>query len=70
MFNLSITACSFYFNKRSEKNKYKPCDLNRPFENGVNAAAPLAEDAVKLFEYFFANHDTIMTDKEKQQTFR
>lgn len=70
MFNLSITACSFYFNKRNEKNKYKPCDLNRPFENSVNGTVSPAEDAVGLFEYFFANHDTIMTDKEKQQTFR
>lgn len=71
MFNLSLTACSFHFKKTNSKKNTKIYDLNRPLnlKDSDNTIWNIS-DPSKLFIEFFREHENLLKDKSKQQTFR
>lgn len=69
MFNLSITACSFFLQKSNSKAGENIFDLNHPIsyptENGEENVISVPE----LFEHFFRQYQAMKKDDDKQRSF-
>ena len=69
MFNLSITACSFFLHKSNSKAGENIFDLNYPIsyptENGEEGVISVPE----LFEHFFRQYQVMKKDDDKQRSF-
>lgn len=71
MYNLSLTACSFYFKKTNSKGSTKIFNLNTPFDIELkNDSKYHFDDLSELFISFFKNHKALIRDDSKQQSFR
>ena len=71
MYNLSLTACSFHLKKAYSKKNTKIFNLNASYniESPDNIKYHF-ENLSELFISFFENHETLIKDDDKQQSFR
>lgn len=69
MFNLSLTACSFYFKKTYSRKLNKIFLLNSEIAGVHNEQEYSMVDAKELFEMFFRAHENMEKDDVKKQTF-
>lgn len=69
MFNLSLTACSFYIKKTNSRKKSKIFALNSPIEGVHEETQYCFDDVSQLFEEFFSSYEEMIKDDKKQQTF-
>lgn len=67
MYNLSLTACSFFLQKTNSKKAADIYALNRPLITDSTAGVKIS--VVDLFELFFQNCAEIRKDSNKQQSF-
>ncbi len=71
MYNLSLTACSFYFKKTNSKENTNILNLNTPFDIELKDDIKYHfKDLSELFISFFENHKTLIKNDNKQQSFR
>ena len=69
MFNLSLTACSFYFKKSNSRKLDKIFSLNSAVTGIHNDQEFALSGAQELFESFFRAHENMATDDIRKQTF-
>ena len=70
MYNLSLTACSFYLKKTNSKGNSQVFNLNIPFDIDLKDNSKYYfRDLSELFIAFFENHKTLIKDDTKQQSF-
>lgn len=71
MFNLSLTACSFYLKKANSKGNSQVYNLNKPIcvKDALGHQMQFT-DASDMFYTFFEKYKTLVKDDEKQQSFR
>lgn len=69
MFNLSLTACSFYFKKSNSRKLDKIFSLNSAVTGIHNDKEFALSGAQELFESFFRAHENMATDDIRKQTF-
>lgn len=71
MFNLSLTACSFYLKKRNSRGEEHIYALNSSVRGeSEDGNAYSFEDCEGMFRSFFQNYTSIQIDDDKQQTFK
>lgn len=71
MFNLSFTACSFYFQKLHSRKINNICYLNQDFEYNNEGSGKSGVIQIKdLLTGFFKEHQTTVNDADNQKTFR
>ncbi len=71
MFNLSLTACSFYLRKTNSKGNSQVFNLNSSLDiEGKNGNFYHLADLSELFSSFFKKYETLIKDDIKQQSFR
>lgn len=70
MFNLSLTACSFYLKVSNSKGANKIFALNKEISTiGKDDNAVTFKDAAELFELFFQKHEIMTDDANRKMTF-
>lgn len=71
MFNLSLTACSFYLKRTNSKGNSQVYNLNEPIcvKNALGDQKQFL-DSSDMFYSFFEKYKTLVKDDEKQQSFR
>lgn len=69
MFNLSLTACSFYLKKSNSRKQDKIFSLNSDMSGTYNEQEYTIYNAQELFESFFHAHENMEKDDIKKQTF-
>lgn len=69
MFNLSLTACSFFIKKTNSRNTEKVFALNSQIKGCQDDKFFCFNDAIDLFSAFFNSYAEIITDTGRQQTF-
>lgn len=69
MFNLSLTACSFYLRETNSRGFNKIFNLNSPIEKNLNGKEYFFADAIELFSAFFKHYKNMIDNNDKKQTF-
>lgn len=69
MFNLSLTACSFYIKKTNSRKKDKIFSLNSHIQGLHEKREFYFNDVIELFVDFFSSCKEMKTDLVRQQTF-
>ena len=69
MFNLSLTACSFFIKKTNSRNTEKIFALNSKIKGCQDDKIFCFNDVIDLFSAFFNSYAEIITDTGRQQTF-
>lgn len=71
MFNLSLTACSFYLKKRNSRGEEHIYALNKPVHGESESGEVYSfDDCEGMFRSFFQNYTLLQKDDDKQQTFK
>ena len=69
MFNLSITACSFFLQKSNSKAGENIFDLNHPISYPTEKGEENVISVPELFEHFFRQYQAMKKDDDKQRSF-
>lgn len=70
LYNLSLTACSFYLKTRNSRSKEKIFALNKAIIIPQDEEGPHSfESAKELFTLFFSAHRDMIDDEERKMTF-
>lgn len=69
MFNLSLTACSFFIRKTNSRRASKIFPLNSPIKGSFEESEYCFPDAQGLFVEFFNHYKDMVDDDSRKQTF-
>lgn len=69
MFNLSLTACSFFIRKTNSRGPNNIFALNSPINGEFDESKFHFSDAIELFTEFFKCYENMVDDNSRKQTF-